>query len=145
MLQVKADRDRGILYGETEIDLTYVEQLVDSSQTRFVMDCLVGRLLVVLLLLLLLLFLLLLPPQVWLGQRGAAALPLPLLLDRLEEEMASPSLPCPLDLVSPWAGPNGAYTRWAGHYSSFLTMCCRPRRLEIAAAINRLRTLKIVK
>ena len=32
--QVKADRDRGIIFGETEIDLTYVEQLVESSQTR---------------------------------------------------------------------------------------------------------------
>merc|ERR1719334_2593921 len=39
--KVKADRDRGIIYGETEIDLTYVEQLAESSQTRFVMDCLV--------------------------------------------------------------------------------------------------------
>jgi len=53
------------------------------------------------------------------------------IMDRLMEEMASPNLACPLDLVSPWAGPNGAYTR--------------PRRLEIAAAINRLRTLKIIK
>ena len=56
---------------------------------RFVMDCLVylaGK-----------------------GSRDAASLPA--LLDRLEEEMASPSLSCPLDLVSPWAGPNGAYTR----------------------------------
>ena len=33
--KVKADRDRGIIYGETEIDLTYVEQLVESSQTRY--------------------------------------------------------------------------------------------------------------
>ena len=33
--KVKADRDRGIIFGETEIDLTYVEQLVESSQTRW--------------------------------------------------------------------------------------------------------------
>ena len=32
--KVKADRDRGIIYGNTEIDLTFVEQLVDNSQTR---------------------------------------------------------------------------------------------------------------
>ena len=32
--KVKADRDRGIIYGNTEIDLSFVEQLVDSSQTR---------------------------------------------------------------------------------------------------------------
>ena len=88
-LQVKADRDRGIIFGETEIDLTYVEQLVESSQTRFVMDCLV--------------FLA--------GKSARGGLTLSELLDRLGEEMASPNLACPLDLVSPWAGPNGAYTR----------------------------------
>ena len=33
--KVKADRDRGIMFGDTEIDLSYVEQLVDTSQTRF--------------------------------------------------------------------------------------------------------------
>jgi hypothetical protein len=65
-----------------------VEQLVESSQTRFVMDCLV-----------------------FLGSRAQAGLTLPELLDRLEEQMAAPGLACPLDLVSPWAGPNGAYTR----------------------------------
>jgi len=107
--KVKADRDRGIIFGETEIDLTYVEQLVESSQTRFVMDCLV--------------FLA--------GKSARGGLTLSEMLDRLGEEMASPNLACPLDLVSPWAGPNGAYTR--------------PRRMEIAAAINRLRTLKIIK
>lgn len=107
--KVKADRDRGIIFGETEIDLTYVEQLVESSQTRFVMDCLV--------------FLA--------GKSAKGGLTLSEMLDRLGEEMASPNLACPLDLVSPWAGPNGAYTR--------------PRRMEIAAAINRLRTLKIIK
>ena len=32
--KVKADRDWGIIYGNTEIDLTFVEQLVDNSQTR---------------------------------------------------------------------------------------------------------------
>ena len=32
--KVKADRDRGIIFGNTEIDLSFVEQLVDTSQTR---------------------------------------------------------------------------------------------------------------
>merc|ERR1719376_1975273 len=102
--KVKADRDRGILFGETEIDLTYVEQLVDASQTRFIMDCLVS-----------------------LGNKHHGSLPLSTLLEELEKSLISPSLSCSLDLVSPWAGPNGAYTR--------------PRTQEIAAAINRIRTL----
>merc|ERR1719158_2422528 len=73
--KVKADRDRGIIYGETEIDLTYVEQLVESGQTRFVMDCLV-----------------------YLAGKGRTAMTLPDMLDRLEEEMAGDRLDCPLDL-----------------------------------------------
>merc|ERR1712059_81280 len=106
--KVKADRDRGIIFGDTEIDLTCVEQLVDSSQTRFIMDCLV-----------------------YLGSKGGgeAKVSMSDLLIRLTRELESPSLACPLDLVSPWAGPNGAYTR--------------PRRQELAAAINRLRTLAV--
>ena len=62
-------------------------QLVTFS--RFVMDCLV--------------FLA--------GKSARGGLTLSEMLDRLGEEMASPNLACPLDLVSPWAGPNGAYTR----------------------------------
>ena len=62
-------------------------QLVTLS--RFVMDCLV--------------FLA--------GKSARGGLTLSEMLDRLGEEMASPNLACPLDLVSPWAGPNGAYTR----------------------------------
>ena len=45
------------------------------------------------------------------GKSARGGLTLSELLDRLGEEMASPNLACPLDLVSPWAGPNGAYTR----------------------------------
>ena len=49
---------------------------------------------------------------VYLAGRGArSGLSMTELLDRLEEEMAGDKLACPLDLVSPWAGPNGAYTR----------------------------------
>merc|ERR1719187_1742848 len=91
--KVKADRDRGILFGETEIDLTHVEQLVEASQTRFIMDCLVH-----------------------LGKRRQGSVTMPALLDELEvslsrEQGKMGDLACPLDLVSPWAGPNGAYTR----------------------------------
>ena len=46
------------------------------------------------------------------GKSAKGGLTLSEMLDRLEEEMASPNLACPLDLVSPWAGPNGAYTRF---------------------------------
>ena len=45
------------------------------------------------------------------GKSAKGGLTLSEMLDRLGEEMASPNLACPLDLASPWAGPNGAYTR----------------------------------
>ena len=61
-----------------------------STSPRFVMDCLV-----------------------FLSSKSArGGLTLSAIMDRLMEEMASPNLACPLDLVSPWAGPNGAYTRF---------------------------------
>ena len=61
------------------------------TSPRFVMDCLV-----------------------FLASKSArGGLTLSEIMDRLMEEMASPNLACPLDLVSPWAGPNGAYTRFA--------------------------------
>jgi len=106
--KVKADRDRGILFGDTEIDLTYVEQLVDASQTRFIMDCLV-----------------------YMGNKHHGSTCMVTLLNELDESLSSSSISCSLDLVSPWAGPNGAYTK--------------PRRQEIAAAINRLRSLSVKK
>ena len=31
---------RGILFGDTVIEFRCVEQLVDASQTKFIMDCL---------------------------------------------------------------------------------------------------------
>ena len=50
---------------------------------------------------------------VFLASKSArGGLTLSAIMDRLMEEMASPNLACPLDLVSPWAGPNGAYTRF---------------------------------
>ena len=102
--KVKADRDRGIMFGHTEIDLTYVEQLVDTSQTRFIMDCLV-----------------------YLGNKMTSDQSVPDIVSHLRSAMASSSLDCPLDLVSPWPTPNGCYSQ--------------PRMFEIVAAINRLRSL----
>ena len=86
--KVKADRDRGIIYGNTEIDLTFVEQLVDTSQTRFIMDCLV-----------------------YLGEKIQADLSIQEIIRHLDEALTSRRLDCPLDLVSPWPTPNGSYSR----------------------------------
>lgn len=72
-----------------------------SCFTRFVMDCLV--------------FLA--------GKSARGGLTLSEILDRLGEEMASPNLACPLDLVSPWAGPNGAYTRLES-LEVVIRLCC---------------------
>ena len=85
--KVKADRDRGILYGNTEIDLSFVEQLVDTSQTRFIMDCLV-----------------------YLGDKIQSDLSVQEIIQRLEQSLSSERLDCSLDLVSPWQTPNGSYS-----------------------------------
>ena len=53
------------------------------------------------------------------------------LLAQLERDMGRGSLSCPLDLVSPFPNPNGAYVL--------------PRRHEIAAAINRYRKLGVLR
>ena len=86
--KVKADRDRGIIYGNTEIDLSFVEQLVDTSQTRFIMDCLV-----------------------YLGDKIHSDLSVQEIVKHLEQSLTSGRLDCPLDLVSPWQTPNGSYSR----------------------------------
>lgn len=86
--KVKADRDRGIMYGNTEIDLSFVEQLVDTSQTRFIMDCLV-----------------------YLGEKIHADLSIQEIIKHLDEALTSRRFDCPLDLVSPWSTPNGSYSR----------------------------------
>ena len=85
--KVKADRDRGILYGETEIDLSCVEQLVDASQTRFIMDALV-----------------------WCGEKLQGELSMAQIAQRLGEQLNSPGQDCQLDFVSPWGSPNGGYS-----------------------------------
>ena len=86
--KVKADRDRGIMFGHTEIDLTYVEQLVDTSQTRFIMDCLV-----------------------YLGSKMSSDQSVQDIISHLKDAMTASKLDCPLDLVSPWSTPNGCYTQ----------------------------------
>ena len=78
-----------------------------SCLTRFIMDCLV--------------FLA--------GKSARGGLTLSEILDRLGEEMASPNLACPLDLVSPWAGPNGAYTRLEG-LEIVIKLRCFPQAKE---------------
>merc|ERR1711994_1203956 len=85
--KVKADRDRGIMFGDTEIDLSYVEQLVDTSQTRFIMDCLV-----------------------YLGKTLSGDQSVQDIMTFLKKAMLSNNLDCPLDLVSPWSTPNGSYS-----------------------------------
>lgn len=104
--KVKADRERGIMFGETEIDLSFVEQLVDASQTRFIMDSLV-----------------------YLGDKCTGLNSVNSLLNQLEESLSSSSMSSCLDLVAPFGEPNGAYAM--------------ARKHEIAAALNRLRTLVI--
>ena len=86
--KVKADRDRGIMFGDTEIDLSYVEQLVDTSQTRFIMDCLV-----------------------YLGSKMSSDQSVQDIISHLKDAMTASKLDCPLDLVSPWSTPNGCYTQ----------------------------------
>lgn len=99
--KVKAKGTDAILLGHEEIDLSFVEQVVDNGQTRFIADALkyLGRHLV------------------------DGRLTIPQLLERFMVARERKGL----DLVAP-------YVR--GDY-------CEARPIEIAAALNRLRTLKI--
>ena len=65
---------------------------------------------------------------VYLGHKMTSDQSVQEIASHLTSAMASDNLDCPLDLVSPWASPNGCYTQ--------------PRVFEIVAAINRLRLLK---
>ena len=65
---------------------------------------------------------------VYLGHKMTSDKSVQEIASQLTSAMASADLDCPLDLVSPWATPNGCYTQ--------------PRLFEIMAAINRLRSLK---
>ena len=90
--------------GELEVDLGGVEQLVDKSQTRAVIDavCLLQRSV--------------------LSRAGTTTLPQ--LLDHIEEALGTPA---GLDSLAP---------------GSFMGNYVRPRRVELAAAVNRLRSLR---
>lgn len=93
-----------ILYGTTEIDLSFVEQLVDASQTRAIVRM-----------------------MVMLAKReadGKAALPE--MLDRLCRRVEEQGL----DVLSPFPGK----------HPGDLAL---PRKAELAAAVNRLRTLMV--
>lgn len=91
-----------IVYGTTEIDLSFVEQLVDPSQTRAIVRM-----------------------MMLLAKRGAdGQTPLSALLDRLYRRIEEEGL----DILSPFPGK----------HPGDLAL---PRRAELAAAINRLRTL----
>lgn len=91
-----------ILLGSTTIDLTYLEQLVDSSQTRAIAQIL--RLL---------------------GERADGKKPLVQLLDEIEADIKEKGL----DWISPFRGHPGDLAI--------------PRKYEIAAAVNRMRTLMV--
>ncbi|MBA4601880.1 ABC-ATPase domain-containing protein [Thermoactinomyces mirandus] len=100
--KVDAKGLKTILLGTTTIDLSYLEQLVDSSQTRAIAQVL--RLL---------------------GDRANGERDLSQLLHEIEAEIRQKGL----DFLSPFHGHPGD-----------LAM---PRKYEIAAAINRMRTLKV--
>lgn len=100
--KVDAKGLKTIFLGTTTIDLSYLEQLVDSSQTRAIAQIL--RLL---------------------GKRANGTKDLSQLLHEIEEEIRQKGL----DFLSPFRGHPGD-----------LAM---PRKYEIAAAINRMRTLNI--
>ncbi|GAB5361467.1 hypothetical protein AAMO2058_000715600 [Amorphochlora amoebiformis] len=92
--------------GKTELDLTYVEQIVESAQTRCILDTIVAF-----------------------SKYAARAKNLRQALDLLERDfdnMSSTKNISGLDAVSPWI--TGSYAR--------------PRRYEVAAALNRLRGMR---
>ncbi|RMF61043.1 MAG: ATPase, partial [Calditrichaeota bacterium] len=95
-----------ILFGKDVIDLRYLEQIVDTSQTRAIGFCLH------------------LISEKFMDEKT----PLTELLNRLENFLNTHGL----DALDP-------FHRGEEHPGNF----ARPRRFEIAAALNRLRTLKI--
>jgi len=111
--KVSAKSLRCISYGNTEIELTYVEQLVETGQAKAIMDCL---------------------------QHLAASTnyvdgkrTLPEIIDMLEKKLSAEGKAVGqqgLDLIS------------QGAVCPFHAL---PRRFEIAAALNRLRTAKVVR
>ena len=106
-----------ILFGQTEIDLRGLEQLLDPSQTRAIA------------------FAMHLAAKEWMGQGRT----LSEVLDHLEALIDEAGL----DVLDPFqprsAEAGGQEARSAKHPGAL----ARPRRFEIAAAINRMRSLQI--
>ncbi len=106
-VKIEAKGLETLLFGTSPIDLRYVEQLVDISQTRAV-----G-------------YAIHLATQQWMdGRRTMAEI-----LDELEQFLQTRGL----DALDP-------FRRGERHPGNF----ARPRRFEIAAAMNRLRTLRVI-
>ena len=104
-----------IVFGRQTVDLSLVEQLVDRSQTRAIGDL------------------------VWYGLRrgyldGSAGLGE--VLDRLLADVAAAGL----DLISPFAEEDAREGRPGTHPGDYAL----PRRYEVAAMINRMRSLAVV-
>ena len=104
--RTKVPTKEAILFGETEIRLGAVEQLVEPGQTRFICDALQR-----------------LPKGFLDGTRTLAQT-----LDALEAAMDGEAAASGLDCVNT-REPRGDYSR--------------PRRFEIAAALNRLRGVRM--
>ncbi|MDR6226796.1 ABC-ATPase domain-containing protein [Desmospora profundinema] len=92
-----------ILFGTTAVDLTGLEQLVDTSQTRAVAEM-----------------------MRWIGKRADGKKDLKALIDELYQEVDEKGL----DVISPFRG----------QHPGDLAL---PRKLELAGAVNRLRTLRV--
>ncbi|CAK0781040.1 hypothetical protein CVIRNUC_005266 [Coccomyxa viridis] len=94
-----------IQYGDENLDLSAVEQLVEKSQTRAIADAL--NLL-----------------RLWLGQQQHQGKTIAELLQHLEQELDSKGL----DMLAPSLRPGNL---------------ARPRTFEVAAALNRLRSVRM--
>mmetsp|Transcript_83990 Transcript_83990/g.265170 ORF Transcript_83990/g.265170 Transcript_83990/m.265170 type:complete len:195 (+) Transcript_83990:3-587(+) len=111
--KVSAKSLRCISYGSTEIELTFVEQLVETGQAKAIMDCLQH---------------LASSPKYVDGERSLVEV-----VDMLEEALTATGKP---------AGPQGLDTISRECPCPFHAL---PRRFELAAALNRLRTAKVVR
>ena len=100
--KVRARDERRLRYGEGEIELSAVEQVLDAAHARTV-----GHALRVL------------------HEVSSGGETVPALLDALEHILADEGL----EALSPFREPDGALIR--------------PRRHEVAAALNRLRSLRV--
>jgi predicted ABC-class ATPase len=101
--KVDAKGRHHILFGTTAVDLSGLEQLVDTSQTRAIAEM-----------------------MRWIGRRADGKTDLKALIDALYREIDAEGL----DVISPFRG----------QHPGDLAL---PRKLELAGAVNRLRTLRV--